>query len=461
MRVPLLIFASLAVTHAFPGRKFLERFKKRITRKQQKGDSTEVCKEVPYPPGALPLLQLATSAYKVAFSGVFPTTAAQAPGRVNLIGEHTDYTGGFVLPLALEKRTVVVGSGAIVDVNTEDSDCIIASVGVDGGNTVSFDADPATLAKGDPFWANYVKGVVKQYSADLPEGKKFTFKAIFASDVPLGAGLSSSAALEVATATFLETIAGVVVPQPEEKALRCQAAEHEFCGMPCGIMDQFVSALAAENHLLQIDCRANKGTRVSLGPSDSELPVILITDSKVKHELTGSEYPSRVAQCEAASQLIAAEYPEVEQLRDATPTMLDAAFVGKSGTDDVTYRRARHVIHENARVEGVVQALSAGDFATAGKLMIASHMSLKNDFEVSTPQLDKLVDLAIGFDGVYGARMTGGGFGGCVVSLVKAAAVDKLVAHLEEGYQNFTGIKPESFVTRPGTGASSLVPLKS
>ena len=217
MRVPLLIFASLAVTHAFPGRKFLERFKKRITRKQQKGDSTEVCKEVPYPPGALPLLQLATSAYKVAFSGVFPTTAAQAPGRVNLIGEHTDYTGGFVLPLALEKRTVVVGSGAIVDVNTEDSDCIIASVGVDGGNTVSFDADPATLAKGDPFWANYVKGVVKQYSADLPEGKKFTFKAIFASDVPLGPGFHRQPHWKLRQRRFLKQSRGLLCRNQKRK----------------------------------------------------------------------------------------------------------------------------------------------------------------------------------------------------------------------------------------------------
>lgn len=190
----------------------------------------ESCVSTESLPGVKPLLNAAVTAFEEAF-GTKPSTAAYAPGRVNLIGEHTDYTGGFVLPLALEKRTVIVGTGAIVDVDSEDSECAVMSVGMNGG-LVSFDADPATLAPGDPFWANYVKGVVKQYSIDLPPGKKFAFRAAFASDVPLGAGLSSSAALEVATATFLEGLAGVTAPAPETKALRAQMAEHTFCNMP-------------------------------------------------------------------------------------------------------------------------------------------------------------------------------------------------------------------------------------
>jgi len=190
----------------------------------------ESCVSTESLPGLKPLLDAAVTAFEEAF-GTPPTTAAYAPGRVNLIGEHTDYTGGFVLPLALEKRTVIVGTGAIVDVDSENSKCAVMSVGMNGG-LVSFDADPATLAPGDPFWANYVKGVVKQYSVDLPPGKKFAFRAAFASDVPLGAGLSSSAALEVATATFLEGLAGVTAPAPETKAVRAQMAEHRFCNMP-------------------------------------------------------------------------------------------------------------------------------------------------------------------------------------------------------------------------------------
>jgi len=214
-----------------------------------------------YPTGAIPLLRAATELFTKTF-GAAPSLAAQAPGRVNLIGEHTDYTGGFVLPLALEKRTVVVGSGAVVDATeggeAGDSDmCQVLSLGIDGP-VAAFDADPAVLVPGDPGWANYVKGVVAQYSADLPSGKKFAFRAVYASDVPPGAGLSSSAALEVSTATLLEQLEGYPrraatdLPSKQQKAARCQAAEHAFCAMPCGIMDQFISALGQQGHLLQV-----------------------------------------------------------------------------------------------------------------------------------------------------------------------------------------------------------------
>jgi galactokinase len=218
-----------------------------------------------YPPGAQALVEAATELFTKTFGGL-PAFAAQAPGRVNLIGEHTDYTGGFVLPLALERRTVVVGRGGVVDImagagDEANSDCEVASLGV-GGPSVIFDANPSVLAPGDKAlagaWANYVKGVVAQYSADLPPGKKFSFQAAFASDVPLGAGLSSSAALEVSTATFLEQLDGYSAAvggrlvDGAAKAVRCQQAEHEYAGVPCGIMDQFISTMGQEGHLLQV-----------------------------------------------------------------------------------------------------------------------------------------------------------------------------------------------------------------
>jgi galactokinase len=266
-------------------------------------EATKVCS---YPPGARPLLDAAAARFAEAF-GSPPTLAAHAPGRVNLIGEHTDYTGGFVLPLALERRTVVVGRGAVVDMvaagagdagaDTDDW-CQVLSVGM-GGPPARFDANPSTLAPpAEPSWANYVMGVVAQYSADLPPGKKFSFQAVFASDVPLGAGLSSSAALEVSTATLLEQLDGYAPLlqggspiSGAAKAVRCQQAEHAFCAMPCGIMDQVISALGQAGHLLLIDCRSNEGTAVALaaglaGVADA---VIVVCNSNVKHALTGSE----------------------------------------------------------------------------------------------------------------------------------------------------------------------------
>jgi len=396
MRLFLAFFLTLVPTaECIPGQKLVSRIKQawekrrprinnwskrnKIVSKHSSGAGT--CDAPRYPAGALPLLEAATDLFTKTF-GAAPMRAAHAPGRVNLIGEHTDYTGGFVLPLALEKRTVVVGSGAVVDVASDAALCQVLSLGIDGP-LVAFDADPTVLVPGEPSWANYVKGVVAQYSADLPAGKKFAFRAVFASDVPLGAGLSSSAALEVSTATLLEQLDGYprgAEPTGAAKAVRCQMAEHEFCGMPCGIMDQFISTLGQEGHLLQIDCRTNVGTSVAIasGAGIADV-VIVVANSNVKHALTGSEYPTRVAQCKAATIVLAASHPEVSQLRDATVAMVEAA---RGGMDDETFRRARHVVSENDRVLAAVAALEAGNFPAAGKLMAQSHASLRDDFEV-------------------------------------------------------------------------------
>jgi galactokinase len=219
-------------------------------------------------------------------------------------------------------------------------------------------------------------------------------------------------------------------------------------------MDQFISTLGQLGHLLLIDCRANAGTPVPLASADV---VVLVTNSNVKHALSGSEYPTRVKQCQAATDAIAASgHVHVLQLRDATSAMLEAA---KGAMDAETHRRALHVVGENARVLAAVKALEAGDFGTVGRLMLASHASLRDNFEVSTPELDTLVDLASSFEGVYGSRMTGGGFGGCTVTLVRADRAEALAEHLTEGYKASTGKDADCFVTRPGAGAGPLALL--
>jgi len=218
-------------------------------------------------------------------------------------------------------------------------------------------------------------------------------------------------------------------------------------------MDQFISTLGQAGHLLLIDCRSNKANPVPLASTDV---VILVTNSNVKHELSGSEYPERVKQCQTAADAIRTSSSDetVTQLRDATPAMLEAA---KESMDEVTYRRALHVVGENQRVHWAAAALESGDFAAVGTQMLASHASLRDNFEVSTPELDKLVELAASFEGVYGSRMTGGGFGGCTVTLLRASQADALVEHLKAGYKAATGKEADCFVTRPGAGAGPLL----
>jgi galactokinase len=259
--------------------------------------------------------------------------------------------------------------------------------------------------------------------------------------------LSSSAALEVATATLLEVITGKKL-DPVEKALLCQKAEHEYAGMPCGIMDQFISVMGKENHLLLLDCRTRKPKLV---PMADPTVAVLIINTNVKHELTGSEYPTRRKQCEQAAKALG-----VPSLRDATAAMLEKA---KSKMPEVVYRRARHVIGEIERTPSAAEGVRASNWSSVGQLMYASHRSLKDDYEVSCAELDAVVDIAqaIGLkDGVIGCRMTGGGFGGCAVALVKTNAVDSISKRLAAEYKKKTGIEPTIFVSRPGKGATVI-----
>ncbi|CAB1111615.1 unnamed protein product [Ectocarpus sp. CCAP 1310/34] len=426
-------------------------------------------------PTAGELLVMARELYDEIFGppeDVRHVCAGYAPGRVNLIGEHTDYQGGFVLPLALERGTVVYGVGRLVDsgeATAEGSDrglCRVVSqtmqqqqsedkagrkAGELGGD-VSFRADES-LAPGEPEWANYVKGVVKEYMPKVPEGKRLEFTVTVVRSVPIGGGVSSSASLSVAVASFLQgvlTSAGVTPPSPKEKAHLCRMAEHKFLNMPCGIMDQFVTSMAVPGHAMLLDCRSEEPDAVPL--SDSNL-VVVVTNSNVKHNLAGSQYPIRVAQCQAARDELQKSHPDVQLLRDATPEQVDAI---EAGVEDAVFRRARHVVSENARTVTAARALTSGDYQEVGQLMLDSHRSLREDYEVSCPELDVLVELAMEVEGVFGSRLTGGGFGGCTVTLAKKGSVASLVQHLREGYLRAVGRDCSSFVTKPGFGSRSL-----
>ncbi|XP_067164729.1 galactokinase [Apteryx mantelli] len=375
----------------------------------------------------------AARAYGEAFGGGAPGLAAWAPGRVNLIGEHTDYNGGFVLPMALQLGTVLVGSP------TQDGviSILTTAEGADEPRMVRFPVPShgSPLSPGQPRWANYVKGVIQHYRAGPLPG----FNAVIASDVPLGGGLSSSASLEVATYTFLQQLC----PDDgdlEAKALACQKAEHTFAGMPCGIMDQFISVMGKEGHALLIDCRSLETVLVPL--TDASLAV-LVTNSNVRHTLTGSEYPSRRRQCEEAAAALGRA-----SLRDATMAELEAA---REQLSEEVYRRARHVIGEIERTVQAAQALQARDYRTFGRLMVESHNSLRDDYEVSCLELDELVAAALEVDGVYGSRMTGGGFGGCTVTLLEAGAAERAQQHIKGKYSGTATF----YITKPSDGAKA------
>jgi galactokinase len=294
-------------------------------------------------------------------------------------------------------------------------------------------------------WANYPLGVIAAFLArGLNPGG---FDAMIHSTVPFGGGLSSSAALEVAMATLLEVITGKKL-DPVEKALLCQKAEHEYAGMPCGIMDQFISIMGRENHVLLLDCRSRKTELVPM--SDPSINVLII-NTNVRHQLTGSEYPMRRKQCETAAKILG-----VPSLRDATKDLLKRTK-GRMNKD--VYHRARHVIGEIERTKQAAEDIRAADWAAVGKLMYASHRSLRNDYEVSCKELDTVVEIAKSIGpkgGMIGCRMTGAGFGGCAVALVKTDAIDAISKKLAAGYKKKTGIEATIFVSRPAAGATVI-----
>jgi galactokinase len=368
-----------------------------------------------------------------------PHWMAAAPGRVNVIGEHTDYNDGFVLPMAIDRYTVIAAAPAA------DGNGQIQLHSTAGNGAVSLDLSEPLKPAPKGAWSNYPVGVIAGF---LDRGAKLGgFDALIHSTVPLGGGLSSSAALEVATATLLEAMTGQRL-DPVDKALLCQKAEHDYAGMPCGIMDQFISVMAREDHLLLLDCRSR---RPELVPMSDPSMALLIVNTNVKHELTGGEYAKRRAQCEQAARAL-----DVASLRDATADMLERA---DGELKEVNFRRARHVISEIERTIHAAEGVRASNWPTVGQLMYASHASLRDDYEVSCPELDAVVEIAQAIGpqgGVSGCRMTGGGFGGCAVALVRTDAVTAISERIASEYERRTKIKPALFVSRPAAGATIL-----
>ncbi|HEV2693733.1 MAG TPA: galactokinase [Verrucomicrobiae bacterium] len=370
--------------------------------------------------------------------GRAPRWIAAAPGRVNVIGEHTDYNDGFVLPMAIEFYTIMAADARPDAVNV----VTFRSTSQPDAATV----DPTLPVKpGLPKWGNYLRGVVAGFQA---RGVTLHgLDVLVHSTVPLGSGLSSSAALEVCTATLIEAVTGKTI-DPIEKALLAQKAEHDFANVPCGIMDQFISALGREGHLLLLDCRTR---HTELVPMSDPSVVLLIINTNVKHELGSGEYAKRRSECETAAEILG-----VKSLRDATADQLEAA---KDTMPDIVYRRARHVIGEIERTVHAAQGIRESSWPSVGNLMYASHASLRDDYEVSCPELDVVVEIAedIGYKGgIYGCRMTGGGFGGCCVALVKAGDVDSITKKISVDYQAKTGIEASIFSSRPAAGATII-----
>jgi UDPglucose--hexose-1-phosphate uridylyltransferase len=359
-----------------------------------------------------------------------------APGRVNLIGEHTDYNDGFVLPVAIEAGIELVARPRAA------GEVRLRSVDRQETSTFALDA-PAAADPAHP-WSSYPRGVVRalQRAGVRVEGLDLAFTGTLAQ----GAGLSSSAALEVATALSLQALTGFPMKLADLARL-CQAAENDFVGVKCGIMDPFASLAARAGHALFLDCRTLAYRHV---PLDLGSRVLAICHSGVRHALLDSEYNRRREECAAGVAVLGARHPRIRALRDASPEDLASC---RAGMDPVVYRRCRHVIGENARVLDSVAALEAGDLVRFGLLMDASHASLRDDYEVSSPEVDLLVDLVRQTPGVLGSRITGGGFGGCTVNLVERDALPHLREVVLPEYRRRTGREPTLFVSAAAAGA--------
>ena len=358
----------------------------------------------------------------------------RAPGRVNLIGEHTDYNDGFVLPSA-------IGFYAHVAIAPrEDDRLLLKSTAYEGQFEFQLDRLPG---KKQDAWSDYVLGVAHQLkrAGIALRGAN----VLLHSEVPVGSGLSSSAALEVASALALQSLSGKTLPLKQIARL-CQSAENEFVGAHVGIMDQFVSCFGKEGHAVLIDCRSLEFELVPIPPTVD----FVICNTMVKHELSGGEYNERRAQCEEGVRILSKFYPGIKALRDVSVEELTRH---ESDLPAIVYRRCLHVVQENARTLEAVKCFSSGDLARVGQLMRASHESLRDLYEVSCAELDAMVESAQGLDGFVGGRMTGGGFGGCTINLVKHENSQSFAKEVAARYKAKTGIAPDVFVCSAANGA--------
>ena len=359
-----------------------------------------------------------------------PDLIVRAPGRVNLIGEHTDYNDGFVLPMAIDYDIRIAARAR--------PDHTVRLYSADLDNHDTFSLDDVRRVGDKPTWADYVRGV-----ADVLQREGFSLRgmdAAISGNVPRAAGLSSSAAMELAAITAFRRLSALDL-DPVRAALLGQRAENEFVGMRCGIMDQFISSLGKADHALLIDCR-------SLGYELVPMPAsarVVVTDSAIRRGLVDSAYNERRAQCEEGARLMG-----VKALRDVTVEMFEAHQARLPG---VTARRCKHIVTEDQRTLDSVEALKRGDLAGFGKLMNASHASMRDWFEITTPDIDTLVEIQQNMPGCFGARMTGGGFGGCTVALVQDGAVPAVVEAIQTQYPARTGKTPQVYVCRATDGA--------
>jgi len=358
----------------------------------------------------------------------------RAPGRVNLIGEHTDYNDGFVLPAAIDLSAWVAARAR------DDRTLVVHAADLGRAATFSLDEpDPSPVHD----WSDHVRGVAIELER---AGRRLRgAELLLASEVPIGAGLSSSAALAVAVAWALLDLAAVV-PDPLAVARLCQAAENRFVGTRCGIMDQFAATHGRADHALHLDCRTLVASPVRLPPDVA----IVVCDSLVQHALAAGAYNRRREECERGVRILARHRPGIRALRDATLADVERS---RDELGDEVYRRCRHVVRENARVADAVAALERGDVVRLGALMVASHESLRDDFAVSCPELDSLVEIALAQPGVLGSRMMGGGFGGSTISLVEPGAVAALEARVVERHRQAHGKEPRVRVCRAADGA--------
>ena len=361
----------------------------------------------------------------------------RAPGRVNLIGEHTDYNEGFVMPAAIDFSTWIAAaqrSDSTINVQSRSFRDAVSSL----------DVKSKLQPKHD--WSDYVAGVIDQIRLS---GLSFSGADILIdSNVPIGAGLSSSAAIEVATGLALLTLNGLPVNRVE-LALLCQRAENQFVGMRCGIMDQFISCNGRRDHALMLDCRSLDYKWLPLSPAAR----MVICNTMVKHEHASGEYNLRRSACEQGAEILRQYLPQVGSLRDVSPETLERH---RDKLPEMIYRRCRHVVTENERVKHAATMLETNDLRGFGKLMAASHESLRDDYEVSSRELDIMVEIAAEQPGVYGARMTGGGFGGCTINLVAHDQAETFKKEVASAYEKATGLRPAIYVSSAADGATQV-----
>ena len=362
----------------------------------------------------------------------------RAPGRVNLIGEHTDYNDGFVMPVAIELNVWI----AIAP--REDRKLVVHSENFSESAEIDLDdRDPRPRSQ----WIDYVQGV-----AIMLERSRHSLRGanlLISGEVSIGSGLSSSAAIEVATGIALLENSGLPVDRVELAKL-CRRAENEFVGARVGIMDQFISCCGHAGHALALDCRSLDYRLLPIPPAVS----LVICNTMVKHDLASGEYNTRRAECEEGVRRLSRRMPHVRALRDVR--LEDLLDRYRTDLPPTIYKRCRHVVTENARVRDATAALEKADLARFGRLMAESHVSLKNDYEVSCPELDLMVELAEQADGVYGARMTGGGFGGSTVNLVDKRAVEEFQRCVANAYEKATGLSPQILISTAAEGASEV-----